>query len=251
MLGIANVYLAQKQPDKAIARVQAQLGKQANNSNYHYILGSLFMGKKDFADSEAELKRAIDLDKNNVDALLKLGQVEVARGSVDQAIATYQASAKTNPNDVRFYILAGELYEGKKDWDKAKDMYQKALQIQSDNPLASNNLAYVILEQGGNLDVALSMAQKARRGMPDSPNAADTLGYAYMQKGAYNSAIDLFKEAIKLDKNPAPDPTYYYHLGLAYEQTKQRELAKQQFEHALKISPNFGDANAARQHLSE
>ncbi|MBV8894245.1 MAG: tetratricopeptide repeat protein, partial [Acidobacteria bacterium] len=251
LLGIANVYLAQKQPEKAIARVQAQLGKRPANSNYHYILGSLLIERKDLAGSEAELKRAIDLDKNNVNALLKLGQVEVARGSADQAIATYLASAKSNPGDLRFLILTGELYEAKKDWDKAKEMYQKALQIQPDNPLASNNLAYVMLEQGGNVDVALSMAQVARRGMPESPNAADTLGFAYMQKGAYNSAIDLFKEAIKLDKNPAPDPTFYYHLGLAYEKTQQAGLAKQQFERALKINPSFSDASDARRHIAE
>jgi tetratricopeptide (TPR) repeat protein len=130
-------------------------------------------------------------------------------------------------------------------------MYQKALQIQPDNALASNNLAYIMLEQGGNVDVALSMAQVARRGMPDSPNAADTLGYAYMQKGAFKSAIELFKEAIKLDKNPNPDPTYYYHLGLAYEKTEQASLAKQQFERALKISPTFSDASDARRHLAD
>jgi tetratricopeptide (TPR) repeat protein len=251
MLGIANVYLAQKQTDKAIARVQEQLGKQPNNSNFHYILGSLLAEKKEFSGADGELKRAIDLDKNNVNALLKLGQVEIALGAVDQAIATYQASAKSNPSDIRFYILTGELFEAKRDWDKAKDMYQKALQIQADNPLASNNLAYIMLEQGGNVDVALSMAQIARRGMPDSPNAADTLGSAYMQKGAYNSAIDLFKEAIKLDKNPNPDPTFYYHLGLAYEKTEQAGLAKQQFQHALKISSTFSDADDARHHLAE
>ncbi len=251
LMGIANVYLSQKQPDKAIARVQAQLSRQSGNGNFHYILGSLLTDKRDYAGAEAELKRAIDLDKANVNALLKLGQVEVARGAVDQAIATYQASAQNNPGDIRFYILTGELYEAKKDWDKAKDAYQKALQIQADNPLASNNLAYVMLEQGGNVDVALSMAQIARRGMPDSPNAADTLGYAYLQKGAYNSAIDLFKEAIKLDKDPTPDPTFYYHLGLAYEKTEQAGLAKQQFEHALKISPTFTDASDARRHLAE
>jgi tetratricopeptide (TPR) repeat protein len=251
LLGIANVYLGQKQTDKAIARVQAQLGKQASNSNFHYILGSLLIDKKDFAGSESELKRAIDLDKSNVNALLKLGQVEVQLGAVDQAIATYQASAQNNPGDIRFPILTGELYEAKQDWDKAKEMYQKALQIQADNPLASNNLAYIMLEQGGNIDVALSMAQIARRGMPDSANAADTLGYAYLQKGAYNSAVDLFKEAIRLDKDPTPDPTFYYHLGLAYEKTEKAGLAKQQFEHALKISPTFSDANDARRHLAE
>jgi tetratricopeptide (TPR) repeat protein len=94
------------------------------------------------------------------------------------------------------------------------------------------------------------MAQIARRGMADSPNAADTLGYAYLQKGAYNSAVDMFKEAIRLDKDPTPDPTFYYHLGLAYEKTAQAGLAKQQFERALKISPTFSDADDARRRLS-
>ena len=249
--GIANLYMAQKQPDKAVARVQDQLTKQPNNSNYHYILGALLLNKGDLISSEAQLRRAVDLDKNNTDALLKLGQVQVAEGSTDQAIATYQGFVRNNPRDVRFQILLGMLYESRKDWDKAKDAYQKALQIQPDNPLASNNLAYVMLEQGGNIDVALSMAQVARRGTPNSPNVADTLGWAYFQKGAYRSAIDLFQEAIKLNKDNPEDPTFHYHLGLAYQKNDQPALARQQLERALKINPRFSDADDARRLLAE
>ena len=64
-------------------------------------------------------------------------------------------------------------------------MYQKVLWIDPDNGYASNSLAYVMLEQGGNLDVAFSMAQTARRKLPDSPNTADTLGFAFYQKSAF------------------------------------------------------------------
>jgi tetratricopeptide (TPR) repeat protein len=128
-------------------------------------------------------------------------------------------------------------------------MYQKALQVQPDNPLAANNMAYVMLEQGGNTDVALSMAQNARRGMPDSPNAADTLGYAYYVKGVYPSAVQLFKEAIKLSKDNV-DPTFCYHLALAYQKQDQRSLARQQLEHALKINPTFTNAEDARRILA-
>src|SRR5207237_9760201 len=175
------------------------------------------------ADEELALKKSAELDKNNADALLKLGQVQVARGSTDEAIATYRRSLQDNPREASFYILMGELYESKQDWENAKQAYQKALEVKPDNPLASNNLAYVMLETGGNVDVALSLAQTARRGMPNSPNAADTLGWVYYQKGAYRSAIDLFQEALKLaEKNKAPEnPTVHYHLGLAYEKTEQ------------------------------
>lgn len=251
LAGVINIYLAQKQPEKAIARVQAQLAQEPSNSNYHYLAGVLLFNNKDMKAADSELRKAVDLDKNNADALLKLGQVQVAEGSADQALATYQAHVQSNPNDFRFYILMGELYESKSDWDKAKDMYQRALQVQPDNPLASNNLAYVMLEHGGNVDVATSMAQVARRGMPDSPNAADTLGWAYYNKRAYNLAIDLFKQAIKLTKDDPEDPTFYYHLGLAYQQSNQPALAKQQFERALKINPSFSNANDARKLLAQ
>jgi tetratricopeptide (TPR) repeat protein len=247
--GLMNVYLAQKQADRAIAAANAQLAKVPNSSAFHDLLGTtLFNDKKDMKGAEAEFKRAAELDKNNSDALLKLGQVQVAEGSADQAIATYQQSLKDNPREVRFYILIGELCESKRDWEKAKQMYQKALEIQPDNALASNNLAYVMLQQGGNVDVALAMAQTARRGMPDSANAADTLGWAYYQKGAYNTAIDLFKEALK--KNP-DDASFHYHLGLAYQKDNQPALAKQHLERVLKINPKYSNADDIRKALGQ
>ena len=243
------MYLAQKQTDKAIAAASAQVAKAPNNSALHDLLGTvLFNNKKDLKAAEAEFRKASELDRNNADALLKLGQVQFAMGSADQAIATYEQSIKDNPRDVTFYILAGELYESKKDNAKARLMYQKALDLQPDNALASNNLAYVILEEGGNIDVALAMAQTARRNMPDSPNAADTLGWAYYQKGAYGTAIDLFKEALK--KRP-DDATLNYHIGMAYLKSDRNDLAKQHLERVLKINPSYAKGDDVRKALAQ
>ena len=166
----------------------------------------LFNNKKDLAGAEAALTKAAQLDKNNTDALAKLGQVQVAEGSADAAIVTYQnALRRTIPVKPASPFCWGELYESRQDWNQARQAYQKALEINPENPLASNNLAYVMLQTGGNVDVALSLAQTARRGIPDSANAADTLGWVMYQKRAYKSAIDLFQEAIKLN-DKAKDP---------------------------------------------
>ncbi len=250
--GLMNTFIAEKQPDKAIGAANTQIAKSPNNSNFYDLLGTaLFDGKKDLKGAEAALRKAVDLDKTNSDALVKLGKVQVAGGSTDEALATYQQSIKDNPREITFYVLAGELYEAKSSWDSAKSMYQQALNIQPDNPLASNNLAYVMLQQGGNVDVALSMAQNARRGMPESPSAADTLGWAYYQKGVYQSAIDLFQESLRLNERHggADDPTVHYHLGLAYEKSNQPKQAREQLERALKISPNDSDARKALSEL--
>jgi tetratricopeptide (TPR) repeat protein len=249
--GIMNVYLVQKQLDQAIAAARVQIAKSPNTGGFYDLLGSALFQKKDLSGADAALRKAIDLDKNNSDALLKLGQVQAAQGSVSQALATYQQSIKDHPREIAFYILAGEMYESQSDWNNAKAMYQKALDIQPNNPLASNNLAYVMLDQGGNVDVALAMAQTARRGMPDSPNAADTLGWAYYQKGVFQSAIDAFQESLRLNekRGAADDPVVHYHLALAYQKAKQPAQAKQQLERVLKINPNNSDARKALSEL--
>jgi Flp pilus assembly protein TadD len=103
------------------------------------------------------------------------------------------------------------------------------------------------LEQGGNVDVALAMAQTARRQYPNEPSFCDTLGWAYYHKGVYNSAVDLFKEAVKGNPN---NPTYNYHLGLAYARNGQSAQARQQLDRLLKIKPDYSDADKLRQALA-
>jgi tetratricopeptide (TPR) repeat protein len=250
--GLMNTCFAEKQFDKAIAAANTQIAKSPNNSNFYDLLGTaLFNGKKDLLGAETALRKAVDLDKNNADALEKLGKVQVQEGKTDQAIALYQQSIKENPRDFRFLILLGELYEAKQNWDQAKAMYQQALAIQPDQPLASNNLAYILLEHGGNVDVALAMAQTARRGMPDSANAADTLGWAYYQKEVYQSAISQCQEALRLnEKHGEPDDgDLHYHCGMEYKKANQKALALQQLEKAVKLSPDNADAKKALSEL--
>ena len=250
--GQMTTYVEQKQYDKAIAAAHSQIAKSPNNSNFYDLLGTaLFDGKKDYPGAEAALRQAVDLDKTNSDALEKLGKVQIQQGSMDQALALYQQAIKDNPKNAVFYILSGELYDAKQNWDQAKAMYQQALIVSPNNPLAANNLAYVLLEQGGNVDVALNMAQTARRGMPNSPNAADTLGWAYYQKGIYHSAIDQFLEALRLNQqNGGPDSaTVHYHLGLAYQKVNQNTLAREHLEKAVKLKPEYADARKALSEL--
>jgi tetratricopeptide (TPR) repeat protein len=120
--------------------------------------------------------------------------------------------------------------------------------VQPDYPLAANNLAYLLLEHGGNTDVALSYAQLARRGMPDNVNTADTLAWAYYNKGSYQMAIDLLQDAVK--KSPK-NPTYEYHLGMAYDGVKDRAHAKEHLERALELDPNYAKADEIRKVLAQ
>jgi tetratricopeptide (TPR) repeat protein len=251
--GLIDAYVAQKQIDKAVAAANAQIAKSPGNASFYDLLGTLlFRVKKDLNGAEAALEKSIQLDKKDLDSLLKLAQVKAAQGSIDKGIAICQQAAKDNPNQPSFYILIGELYESKHDWQNASAAYKSALAVRPDDPVASNNLAWAMLQSGGNLDIALSLAQTAHRGMPNSPGAADTLGWVYYQKGDYGPAINTLQDALKLAaKFNAPDnPGIHYHLGMAYAKTNQPVLARQQLQQVLKINPNFSQADEVKKQLA-
>jgi len=243
--GLTNTMIAQNQVDKAIAAIHSQISKSPANSNFYDLLGTiLFLNKKDLTGAEAAFSKSISLEKQNSDALLKLCQVQAAKGVMDQAIATAQQGTTDNPRNVDLYILLGRFYESKSDWTRAEAAYRNALNVNPQHPLASNNLARLMLQTGGNLDVALSLAQTAHRSMPSSPLIADTLAWVHYQKGAYQSAIGLLQEALNLqEKVHAPDNSeIHYHLGMAYAKSGQTSLARQQLERAIKLNPKATEA---------
>jgi tetratricopeptide (TPR) repeat protein len=251
--GLMNTYLAEDHPDQAIAAANAQIAKSPANSGFYDLLGTALFSKNDLAGAEAAFEKSAALDKYNSDALLKLCQVQAAKGENDQALSTAQQALKDNPREASFYVVIGRLYESKSDEKKAEDAYQNALTLNSQDPIASNNLAKLMVQTGGNLDVAMSLAQTARKGQPGAPAIADTLAWIYYQKAAYQSAIGLLQEALKLqEQNKAPDdPDIHYHLGMAYAKSGQPALARQQFERVLKISPNSSNAADARNQLAQ
>ncbi|MFY9908285.1 MAG: tetratricopeptide repeat protein [Candidatus Sulfotelmatobacter sp.] len=252
--GLMNTYIAQKQLDRALAVAEAQISKVPNDGAFYDLLGTaLFYNKHDLPAAEAALKRSAELDRKKPDALIELGQVQMAEGRTGQAIDTYRQALQTYPREVSFYLLLGEVYESKQDWSNAGDSYQKALVLTPESPLASGKLAYTMLQSGQNLDVALSLAQTARRGLPTSPAVADTLGWIYYQKGAYSSAIDSLQEAVRLSReSKSPDnPRTHLHLGMAFAKNGQSTLARQQLQIVLRISPNSTDAADAKKQLAQ
>ena len=255
--GLMNTYFAQKEPANAFGAAKAQITKVPDNSVFYDLLGTALFDHKrnreDLHDSEAMLEKSVQIDEHNVDAWGKLIQVQAVGDSAERAIATCQHGLEANPDGAGFYLLMGELQNSRQEWDQAKHAFQKVLALSPENPAASNDLAYAMLQTGENPDLAIPLAETARRGLPDSPQAADTMGWALYQKGAYSSAIDQFHEALKLaEKAKSPDnPTVHYHLGLAYQMVGQPALARQHLQQVLKINPDYARADDVRKHLSQ
>ena len=81
------------------------------------------------------------------------------------------------------------------------------LAIDPRSAIAANNLAWIYLDSGENLDIALQLAQTAKAALPNLPQVNDTLGWIFYKKGLFSLAEGPLKLAVERDNNPA-DPTY-------------------------------------------
>jgi tetratricopeptide (TPR) repeat protein len=241
--------LYQKQPAEALARVNAQIAKSPKNSGFYDLLARLQSQSKNLDQAAATAQKAIQLNPNDGEAVVLLVQIQVQRGQNASAAKSWEQWSNAHPADATAFAILGTLEESLGDQSKAEVYYRKSLQIQPKSPIAANNLAYLMLQHGENVDVAMTLAQTARQGMPNSANTADTLAWAYYNKGIYAFARDLLEEAIKTDPENA---TMQYHLGMVYGKLSDRTSATVHLKKAVSLARDSSiakDAQAALQGL--
>ncbi|HEV2618984.1 MAG TPA: tetratricopeptide repeat protein, partial [Acidobacteriaceae bacterium] len=233
-LGILTAYdLQAKQPAKALARVQAQIAKEPANGEFYLQLARLQMQMKDFNGALASSQKAMQLAPSS-GAVETYSQAQVALGNIDSALSVWQNWETAHPKDVTAPNILGSLEEAKGDDQKAMDEYKKALEIDSNDAVASNNLAYLMVENGQNVEVALELAQTARRILPNAPETADTLAWIFYYKGNYGASRDLLETALKTYPN---DVSMHYHLGMIYTKLNDKPDAVLHLKKAAALGP--------------
>jgi len=226
--------LTAKQPAKAIASVQQMISKSPNSSALYGDLAGIQLNMKDYSAARDSAIHSIQLDAQNEQAVQALSQAYAGLGQVDQAVDLWQRWLGSHPNDAKALLLLGTFEQARGDMPKAMEYYKKTLEAEPGQPVASNNLAYLMVESGGDINVALSLAQNARRSLPESSNTADTLAWVYYRAGTFASARDLLEEAAK--KSP-DDASVHYHLGMTYLKLNDKSDAKVQLAKAVALAP--------------
>jgi len=247
MVQIVTIMSAHGKLSEARERVAKQIEFSPNNPLLYDLLGQLWIKAKDAGQAESAFKKAIELNNSLLSAYLNLGQLYHQERKTDQAVKEYEAVLAKDPNEIRANMLLGIIHESRKEYDKAQARYETILKVNPKFAPAANNLAWMLAEQGGNLDVALSYAQTAREQRPEEAEFADTLGWIYYKKNAYLLALSLLKEAA--EKLPT-DPSVQFHYGMAQYKNGDAAGAKKSLQTSLKLSQNFSGSDVARTTLA-
>ncbi|MGB6943002.1 MAG: tetratricopeptide repeat protein [Bryobacteraceae bacterium] len=232
--GLVDTDLAQNHRDKALSRLDQELTQSHGSPAVRYLLATtaLRSGKYDVAIDN--FRALANQTPNSIDAEVQLADVYELKGDVHNAIATLQQAAVLQPKDPRPSSMLPYLLESENREQEAKQVARRALAARPKDPVAMNNLAYLLAETGDSLDEAVKLARAAVSQAPNNPVFLDTLGYVYLKRDQNDDALDIFDRLIRRFPD---DPACAYHTAMAWFQKGDRARAKTLLSHALELRP--------------
>jgi tetratricopeptide (TPR) repeat protein len=243
------MYLKANRYEAALAELDSLAKTSAPPDELHCFRGRIHEAQGKVAEAEKEFNKTIELNPKNYQAYIYLAQLDLRRNNVQQALRQVDQLIARNDRLVPAHLLKGYYHQVANNNAAAIASYRKALELDPENAVAANNLAWLLSEGTASLEEALSLAQKAKKKAPDSVEIADTLGWIYYKMHNYILAIDQLQ--LSVNNRPKPGAEHYYHLGMAYSAKGDRMLAQQTLRKALELNPTFQGSDEARRALTQ
>lgn len=255
--GMVTLCIQMKRLPQAYAKIDALIAQNAGRGDVlaalHYLKSQVYISEKNQQSAEAELATAIELDPNYLPAYSAYASILVDRQQTVEAIDQYQKVLARRPS-ASTYTLLGILEDSRGNVTAAEVNYRKALEMSNDSPIAANNLAWLIVENQGNLDEALSLATSSVSRNQSVPGYYDTLGWVYLKKGLNSPAVEQFRKAIAIDEklNGTVNPGYRVRLAMALANSGDKASAKREAEISLQQAKDLSqqEVNDAKRVIS-
>ena len=110
---------------------------------------------------------------------------------------------KGNKTASSIYASLGELYMDRNDFEKAKEYFEKSINIDPSNHALSYTVAEILFNSN-KTDEAIHYYELAAKIKPDWPKSYLKLGYCYLNKGEKETAINYLNKFVEL--SPENDP---------------------------------------------
>ena len=244
---LTQFYVAQKQTDRAIQRILSV--PDSKRRAFHYeLLGMVYSRAGRSQEAETAYKQALQKDPNRVSAGKYLAAHYIQTGRLDEGVQELDKLIKKEPSNAALSTAKAIVSGSQGKTDVAKESYSQALKADPTSAIAANNIAYILAEEGHDLETALKWAQTARKKDGRDPHFADTLGWIQHRLGSHILARDQLRFAVS--KQP-DNGVYQYHLGLIYKEMKQLSDAQTALKKAVGSSEDFKDKPSARAALKE
>lgn len=245
-LMLAELRIRTGQAKQAVAELGPWTANAEASARSHYWYGMALEKNGQAPNAEAAFQRAVDLDPNDAQAWLALGNVRVSLGQLGRAVAPLEQARKLQPKNVVVLARVADVYERTADYKLAAKRYEEVIAIDPRLVPALNNLAYLYAQHLGELTRAVELAKRAHDLAPELGPVADTYGWSLAKLDRNAEALPLL--LVALEKSPQSALTLY-HLGVVELRLGKAKSGRAHLAQALELSTTFEGANEARKLL--
>jgi tetratricopeptide (TPR) repeat protein len=241
-------YLYNEEGDTARAgEVLSSIPDATRSAKLYSALGYTYEQQKQYKNAINAYRKAIELDRDNLDAIRGLAQNLVNDGQTDAALEQYKIIADANPEDAQTYLRIAEIYRKRGKFDQALESLKKAGSMVQDSIEVPYNIAAVYQAQG-RYDEAIQVLQdllkkteKADSGytQADKNNRSvflERLGTIYRDNNNSLQALETFRKMLVLGDENAERG--YQQIIDTYREGKQWQQATDAAKEATQKLPN-------------
>jgi tetratricopeptide (TPR) repeat protein len=143
------------------------------------------------------------------------------------------------------YIEATSLDENAATYERAEELYSRAIRLDPTLAIAYTNLGNIRFRRGDEPG-AEGLYRRAIEIDPDQPEAHYNLGYVMLERGEAHQATAFFERALRGDPRFADA---HFNLAMAWEQVGERARARPHWKRYLELEPVGTWSDVAREHL--
>jgi len=145
------------------------------------------------------LAAAVKKNGNDPQAHYDYAVALYATGDTAKAKDQYEADLKINPNDAVLQNNLGNVYRDLGEYQQSIDAYQKAIAINSKSVNPYINLANLYIYTLNKKDLGVKTFQQALQNLPGNQTIEVLLGVAYEQTGDKDSAKQAYQTVLSAD----------------------------------------------------
>jgi tetratricopeptide (TPR) repeat protein len=251
-LGIAEYRL--NRFDLAITALKKESALDPSSANAWMWLGVVQLAAGHADEAAESLDHAAKLDPKSIDILYHRGQAHllISRDSYsrmfkedpmswrvrqvlaqsaaatdrhDEAIAEYLQAIKLAPTQSGLHEELGSQYRSVGRLQEAESAFQRELEIDPHNVLATYKLGILAVEQN-RAQEGLKLIESAAQQKPDLIDADYHLGRAKMALNDDQGALELLKRATTRNSDAETIQLAWYQLGIVYRRLKRNDEAR-------------------------
>jgi arylsulfatase A-like enzyme/Flp pilus assembly protein TadD len=179
---------------ESIEKLKSTLSTEEKSVPIHYLLGLNYYRTKEFANSVAEFKKALDISPNYMLAVFNLGLASAALGDDAEAVKYLKRTIELDPTNFGAAFDLGATYLHQNMMEESTAAFRQSVTINPDFGPGYRALGEMLVYQG-KLDEGLKELRTAARLAPNDPRVHQSLAKALEAKGLHVEANQEMRKA--------------------------------------------------------